>query len=69
VRIHPDGKKVVSGSMDRTIRVWDAATGKELVKMFGHQKVVSELAVAADGKLIASAGHDGTVRSGTSRPA
>ena len=35
-----DGKSVVSGSYDETVRVWDAATGKEVQKLEGHSRVV-----------------------------
>jgi WD40 repeat protein len=31
-----DGKWIASGSSDNTVRVWDAATGKELQRLEGH---------------------------------
>ena len=39
-----DGKSVVSGSYDETVRVWDAATGKEVQKLEGHSEAVSSVA-------------------------
>src|SRR5437763_8360941 len=36
VAYSPDGKYVATGSLDRTARVWDAATGKELAALVGH---------------------------------
>jgi hypothetical protein len=40
---------VVSGSGDRTVRVWDAATGKEVQKLEGHSDVVTSVAFSPVG--------------------
>jgi WD40 repeat protein len=59
----PDGKRVVSGScFDPDVRVWDAASGKELRKYQGHTAGVTSVAFFPDGKRIASASSDGTPR-------
>ena len=34
VAYSPDGKHIVSGSWDRTVKVWNAATGKEVRTVF-----------------------------------
>ncbi len=62
VAFAPDGKTLVSGSWDRTIRRWELATGKELGRLLGHTHVVEGLAFTPDGKRVASAGHDQTIR-------
>ena len=58
----PDGKSIVSGSQDKSVRVWDAATGREVRRFDGHALQVADVAVSPDGKLVASAGGDKTVR-------
>jgi WD40 repeat protein len=53
---------VVSGSHDQTVRLWDPASGAELAAGQGHTGAVTAVALSGDGKLIASAGLDQTVR-------
>jgi WD40 repeat protein len=46
----PDGKRIISGGMDGTVRVWDAATGKELLSTeVGDKAIAYSLAVSPDG--------------------
>ena len=35
-----DGKKIISGSDDKTIRIWETETGKECNTFFGHEVAV-----------------------------
>jgi roadblock/LC7 domain-containing protein len=62
VAFSPDGKLVASASRDRTVRLWDTATGKPVQKLEGHSSWVSAVAFSPDGKLVASASRDMTVR-------
>jgi WD40 repeat protein len=62
VAFSPDGKTVASGSRDRTVRVWDAATGEERQKLEGHNDFVWAVAFSLDGKTVASGSFDKTVR-------
>jgi WD40 repeat protein len=56
------GGRVVSGSADRTVRVWDAATGAAERVLAGHGGPVAALAVDAAAGRLYSASRDGVVR-------
>ena len=58
VRFAPDGKTLVAGGYDRTVRLWEVATGKERHCFVGHQNSVQSVAFAADGRAVASGGRD-----------
>ncbi len=58
----PDGKRLASASVDKTVRVWDASSGLTLLTYKGHTDVVVSVAWSPDGKRLASASVDKTVR-------
>jgi WD40 repeat protein len=57
VAFSPDGRYVLSGSIDNTARVWSAATGDELARMT-HEDQLWALGFSRDGKYIVSAGKE-----------
>jgi WD40 repeat protein len=50
----PDGKRLASGSADKTIRLWESASGKEVAIWLGHEKQVEWLTYSPDGQRICS---------------
>ncbi len=60
--VSPDGSWFVTGSADKTLKVWDIATGKERCMLVGHRHSVAGCAVSPDGSWIVSASHDGTLK-------
>ena len=62
VSISADGKRLASGSNDKTARLWDTETGKEIQRFVGHEELVSSVSLSADGKRLASGSGDKTVR-------
>jgi WD40 repeat protein len=61
VAITPDGKHVITGSDDRSVRVWEAETGKVVSILEGHTREVWSVAVAGDGQTVVSVSDDRSV--------
>jgi WD40 repeat protein/tRNA A-37 threonylcarbamoyl transferase component Bud32 len=62
VAFSADGKRIVSGGNDGTVRVWDAETGQEKLTLRGHTNHVSGVTFSPDRKRIISGSSDRTVR-------
>ena len=66
VAFNHDGTKIVSGSSDNTIRVWNVDTGECIVTLEGHEgylrSSVESVGFNRDGTKIVSGSYDGTIR-------
>ncbi len=61
VGFSPDGTRLASGSGDHTVKLWDAATGKELAILLGHSSDVTSVTFSRNGTRLASGSEDKTV--------
>ena len=59
----PDGQRIVSGSYDKTLRLWDAKTGAAIGEpLAGHGDKVISVAFSPDSQRIVSGSRDNTLR-------
>ncbi len=57
VALSPDGRFIVSGSLDGTMKVWEAASGRLRRSLEGHTDGVCAVALSLDGRFVVSAGN------------
>jgi WD40 repeat protein len=62
VALHADGRRAVTGSWDKTVRVWDLDTGACLRTLHGHTDGVTSVALHVDGRRAVTGSEDKTVR-------
>ncbi|GAB4297800.1 MAG: hypothetical protein Fur0025_36000 [Oscillatoriaceae cyanobacterium] len=62
VAISPDRQFAVSGSGDKTLKVWDLAQGKELHTLIGHNDSVNAVAISPDRQFAVSGSGDNTLK-------
>jgi WD40 repeat protein len=56
VAFTPNGRKIVSTSLDGTARVWDLATGREIARFAGGEQCTYDAAISPDGARVLSGG-------------
>ena len=62
VAISADGRVVVSGSRDKTVRLWDVESGSQIGEpLCGHNDWVETVAISADSRMVVSVSSDGNV--------
>ena len=57
-----DGTFLVSGSEDKTVRLWDVQTGRVVKTLYGHTEQIRSVSISADNTIIASGSNDKQVR-------
>ncbi|MCW5803242.1 MAG: protein kinase [Deltaproteobacteria bacterium] len=62
IAVSPDGSRIAGAMRDRTVRMWDAATGSVLKILRGHSDLTMDVAFSPDGTMLASSAYDKTVR-------
>jgi WD40 repeat protein len=62
VAISPNGQYVLSGSYDKTVKLWEIATGREIRTFKGHSGLVHSVAFSPDGRYAISGSQDETIK-------
>ncbi|KAH8752251.1 vegetative incompatibility protein HET-E-1 [Diaporthe sp. PMI_573] len=62
IAISPDGRWLASGSDDKTVKIWDVATGACKQTLVGHDDWIQSIAISPDGRWLASGSDDKTVK-------
>ena len=58
----PDGKRIVTSSLDNTVKIWEVNSGTLLANLLGHTDTVLTANYSPDGKIIVTAAEDGLVK-------
>ena len=64
----PDGTRLATGSYDKTVKIWDVASGQEVLTLKGHTAEVVSVGFSLDGRRLISSDSLGTVRTWDATP-
>jgi WD40 repeat protein len=62
VAVNPDSNYVATASKDKSIKLWELESGREIRSFLGHEKTVNNIAFTSDGNYLLSASQDKTVK-------
>jgi len=62
VAFSPDGRRIITGSRDQTAKIWEAASGGELLTLSGHTAYIAFVAFSPDGQRVITASGDQTAK-------
>ena len=62
VTLSPDGRTLVSGSADKTIKIWNLTTGQLTHTLNAHKNIVHTVAMSIDGRTLVSGSADKTIK-------
>src|SRR3954468_22439945 len=62
IAISPDSNFVATGSRDKSAKLWDLSTGREVRSFLGHEYSVTAMDFSKDGQTLMTGSSDGTVR-------
>ena len=62
VAFSPNGQLTATGGADGTVRIWNVASGQEIMKFTGHTSSVWNVVFSPDGRTLATGGSDATTR-------
>jgi WD40 repeat protein len=62
VTVSPDSNFIATGSKDKSIKLWEISTGREIRSFLGHEMTVTSIEFSSDGKYIISGSYDKSVK-------